>query len=370
MKKIKILIGTLILSIGFAGCTSGYYKSSSAVYDDLYETHDKVAIAKKQQAQAEAQKAAADARRAEWEARLAEARASEAESSYYNTTSANPYEEVLADSYESAYARRLRGFESASYNMPSSYYDFRYGSSFNYVTAYDPAFYNVVVMGDQVWVEPRYITSMFGSWGRSSLYNNSWYFGWGGYAPSYAWWGYPRHSWGDWNWNICYNPYYNPWWGWGGPSWGHPHYPGWGSGWNPGHGSNYTSNIVRRPSSYTSPSSGRHYGQSVGGSTFNRNNNSGNRQTFGVRNSDRNNNSGQTFNRGNSTTYNRNNSGLRGERGGTTSYNRGDSYNSNNSGSSSFNRGSSSGSSGGGSFGGGGSSSGGGGVSGRNSGGR
>ena len=51
--------------------------------------------------------------------------------------------------------------------MPSSYYNFRYGGSFTYATPYDPAFYNIIISGDQVWVEPKYITSMFATWGGS-----------------------------------------------------------------------------------------------------------------------------------------------------------------------------------------------------------
>ena len=166
MKKLKILIGTLILAAGLAGCSSAYYASSGYANDDLYSLHDKTAIARKQQAKAEAEKAAAEARRAEWEARIAEAQAAAAENQYYEYSS-NPYEDIVADTYESAYARRLRGFESPTYRMPSSYYNFRYGGSFTYATAYDPAFYNIIISGDQVWVEPKYITSMFGTWGGS-----------------------------------------------------------------------------------------------------------------------------------------------------------------------------------------------------------
>ena len=70
MKKLKILIGTLVLSAGLAGCSSAYYASSGYANDDLYSLHDKTAIARKQQAKAEAEKAAAEARRAEWEARI------------------------------------------------------------------------------------------------------------------------------------------------------------------------------------------------------------------------------------------------------------------------------------------------------------
>ena len=159
MKKLKILIGTLILAAGLAGCSSAYYASSGYANDDLYSLHDKTAIARKQQAKAEAEKAAAEARRAEWEARIAEAQAAAAENQYYEYSS-NPYEDIVADTYESAYARRLRGFESPTYRMPSSYYNFRYGGSFTYATAYDPAFYNIIISGDQVWVEPKYITSI------------------------------------------------------------------------------------------------------------------------------------------------------------------------------------------------------------------
>ena len=112
MKKLNILIGTLILSAGLAGCSSSYYASSGYANDDLYALHDKTAIARKQQAAAEARKAEAEARRAEWEAKIAEAQALAAENGYYDESGSNPYNDILADTYESAYARRLRGFES------------------------------------------------------------------------------------------------------------------------------------------------------------------------------------------------------------------------------------------------------------------
>ena len=206
MKKLKILIGTLVLAAGLAGCSSAYYASSGYANDDLYSLHDKTAIARKQQAKAEAEKAAAEARRAEWEARIAEAQAAAAENQYYEYNS-NPYEDIVADTYESAYARRLRGFESPTYRMPSSYYNFRYGGSFIYATAYDPAFYNIIISGDQVWVEPKYITSMFGTWG-GSVYVDPWYYGWT--RPYWGAWG-PSFSFGSWGWSFGFNGWYNPW---------------------------------------------------------------------------------------------------------------------------------------------------------------
>ena len=163
MKELRLWIAAVVAAAGLASCSSAYYAASGYAGDDLYVQHDRAQIARKQQAEAEVKKAEAEARRAEWEARIAEAQAAAAENDYYEYRSAdsNPYQSILADDYESAYARRLRGFESPTYRMPSSYINARYSSAFTYASAYDPAFYNVIVMGDEVWVEPKYITSMF-----------------------------------------------------------------------------------------------------------------------------------------------------------------------------------------------------------------
>ena len=345
MKNLKMMVCMWVLAASTVGCSSAYYASGGYV-DDMYGTHDQVAIARKRQAKAEAEKAAAEARKAEWEARIAEARAAAADPG----NEANPYDEVLADTYESAYARRLRGFESPTYRLPSSYYNFRYGGAFNYVTAYDPAFYNIVVSGDQVWVEPKYITSMFGAWGGSVVYADPWYWGWN-YGPYYRPWNFGL-SIGSWGWSLGWNNWYDPWhYGWNSPWWG----PGWGPAWAPGHGPGhvhgkpYAPNIVRRPSPYVSPSGGRHYGSRPGNgaSSFNRN---ATRFDFGVRG-----NAAQPGGRGNAT-YDRGvgsggsrGSGVRNNRGGSTTFNRGGAYDRGNSsfdrnggsGSSSFNRGNS-----------------------------
>jgi hypothetical protein len=217
-------------------------------YDDLYAMHDRTAIAARQKAEAEARKAEAEARKAEYEAQLAQLQAMVAEAEQKAATrtdsdgviivdegtSYNSYNNYIADDYESAYARRLLGFRSANYRMPSSYYDLRYGTASHYVTAYDPAFYNVMVSGSHVWVEPKYITSMFGTWGAVNVtmaVNSPWYFGFGTgfYDPFYySSWGFPRYSWYDWNWNVCYGyGGMNLWWGWGGMyrPWHYHHYP-------------------------------------------------------------------------------------------------------------------------------------------------
>lgn len=346
MKKSIILLALTLGAAALAGCSKGYYVRSDYGSDDLYATHDKTQIARKQQAKAEAARAEAEARKAEWEARIAEAQARAAEEEALaiergsRSYGSDSYQSVLADDYESAYARRLRGFESSSYRMPSSYYNYRYGSEFHYVSAYDPAFYNVIVMGDQVWVEPKYITSMFGSWGRPVGYLDPWYYGWN-YGPSFSigsWgWSLGFHGWNPW-----YNHWYNPWWDYG---WGHHHWgPAWGPGWgHPGHPSwshrpphNYRGDAGGRGGSRYSPGIRDGYNSrgTSGSSGGSRTNLSGGSRRNG---SSSGTSSGSVTNRGNRG------SGSRYTPGNTGSGNRSGSYNSsrdNNNSSPSYDRGS------------------------------
>ena len=267
----RILITTIILqaALAMAGCASAF--KTASVGDDLYEIHNKTEIAKRQAAEAELAKAQAEARRAQWEAKIAEAQAAAAANNASATTygtaqQVNPYDAVLADDYESAYARRLYGFSSPSYRMPSSYYALRYSDAFSYATAYDPAFYNVMVSGDQVWVEPKYITSMFGTWGATvAVPTYSWYYGWSSPHIS-AWWGYPRYSWYDWGWG--YDSYWGFAWGYGYPYYHHhyhyhpsPSYPHPGGGGRPYWGGN----VVHRP--HNGGGSYRGHGSTIGGGT-------------------------------------------------------------------------------------------------------
>lgn len=74
MKEFITLLGATLLAAMAAGCSSTYYKASD-FSDDLYEAHDRSAIAARRQAEAEAREAEAAARQAQWEARLAEIQA-------------------------------------------------------------------------------------------------------------------------------------------------------------------------------------------------------------------------------------------------------------------------------------------------------
>lgn len=73
----------------------------------------------------------------------------------------NPYEEILVDDYDVARQKRMDAMSSPSYGM-SDWYDFYFSDAFHYASAYDPSFYNVIVLGDRVWVEPKWLTSHFG----------------------------------------------------------------------------------------------------------------------------------------------------------------------------------------------------------------
>lgn len=245
-----------------SGCAAAWQSASYS--DDLYSVHNQIAIANRQKAEAELAKAQYEAQQAQYEAALAKMQAEAAQKGAAvgsGNSSFNGYDAVLADTYESAYARRLYGFSSPTYRMPSSYYTWRYSDAFQYASAYDPAFYNIVVSGDMVWVEPKYVTSMFGSWGATVLPSYGWYYGWNdpfyywnrpyrygwycGWNSPYYWsWGYPYHY------SHCYYHHHHhhrphrP--SYGRPPYHRPPYAGSGSVGNTGHHYNRPGAVVGR----------------------------------------------------------------------------------------------------------------------------
>lgn len=245
----KRLIGISIFLTGVLalGCSS--MSRTSYVSDDLYGSHDQKALAV--QRQAEVQAALEQQKRYEelTESRKAEIKAMALENSFYNretpvsygVPAQESYTSVLADDYDTAYQRRLEGIASPTYRMPSSYFNLQTSTAYDYASAYDPAQYNVMLSGDQVWVEPKYITSMFGTWGAQVVNPaGNWYIGW--HTPVYHFlWGYPHYTWYDWYWRYDWDPF----WGWGWPY--RPYHYGWHSyhhwgphywhhpGYHPGH---------------------------------------------------------------------------------------------------------------------------------------
>ncbi|MBR6655833.1 MAG: hypothetical protein IKL20_04440 [Alistipes sp.] len=216
MKKFVIIAIIAVQALLVSGCAAAWQNVGYS--DDMYSIHNQIAIAERQKAEAELAKAQYEAQQAQYEAAMAKANAEAAKQQAEGAATGaayNVYDSVLADTYESAYARRLYGFSSPTYRMPSSYYTWRYSDAFGYASAYDPAFYNVMVSGDMVWVEPKYITSMFGTWGAAVVPSYGWYYGWGN---PYRYWSSPYYSWYNYNWyygwNSCYywgcsHPYYH-----------------------------------------------------------------------------------------------------------------------------------------------------------------
>ena len=331
MKKIEIYLSILLAAIAMTGCTATYHASTGYAADDMYDTHNLEEITQRQKAEAEAQKKTWE-RQAMARQKTQQAQHTQQAQSSQQLTASTPlsYDSVLADDYESAYARRLKGFNSPSYKMPSSYENVRYSNTFHYVSAYDPAFYNIVVSGDEVWVEPKYVTSMFGSWGGtvipgdwnctwnlyfspwySHYFNWNWYYGYNPWRPrpwAYSWWGYDPWYWGgSWGgrfgWGGYWHGYWDGYWGhtypgwyWG---WGHyrPHnyrYDGYnhrggyyrGRGYNTGRsGSGYRDSYNRGGTRHDSYNSGRTQNRRSG-SGYNRGRSNSNRSTYNQRTND------------------------------------------------------------------------------------
>lgn len=89
-EELEIPTGNSPRGHGRHGCTTAYYGSAGSGFDDLYATHDRVAIANQQKAEAEARQAEAEARKAEWEAMLAEAEAKAADKNTRRERTARP----------------------------------------------------------------------------------------------------------------------------------------------------------------------------------------------------------------------------------------------------------------------------------------
>lgn len=272
--KTKILqIGLLALLTLATGCSTYLYQSDAYALDDMYGVTDQEAIARQRQAEAEKRQAEEEARQAAIAALLSS-----------NGTNSD----VLADTYDSAYSHRIRGFNSLTYQRPSSSYDqIRTDSQFEYLSAYDPAYYNIIVLGDEVWVEPKYITSMFDSWdtpnvtlnfglGFSSVYDyNDMYFRWW-YNPYNYGWRDPYWAWCNGNYGFygfycnpfSTYPWYYPYWPYWDPFWYYPPYWAYGPGWWGGHPHHpgYPGHVATRPNYRRNPNNPRLASGSFSGS--------------------------------------------------------------------------------------------------------
>lgn len=234
MKALKLFTLLGLIALLSASCSSSLRVASSSSGDDIYYNPSKEAIAQVATA-SNGQQVPMDN---SYRDLLSETNRAIGDTVYVESDSTgNPYQDVLADSYEKAKRNRELGQNDPWNGVATSA---GYSQSLWYATAYDPAFYNIIVMGNTVWAEPKYISSMFG------YPYNSPYVNFGGYySPYNNWWNY-NFNWGfglgwgnNWGWGY-YDPWYSPYTGWGGYygyGYGYPYY-GYGYGY-PSHGHGY-----------------------------------------------------------------------------------------------------------------------------------
>ncbi|WP_156121460.1 hypothetical protein [Alistipes sp. ZOR0009] len=230
MKALKLFTLLGLVSLLATSCSSSMRMASSSAGDDIY--FDPSQDASGQLA------AASNGKRVPMDKSyrdlLNETNRAISDTLYEESDSTgNPYADVLADDYEKAKRNRELGLRDPWNGMSTNA---AYSQNMWYATAYDPAFYNVIVMGNTIWAEPKYISSMFGYPYNSPYINFGSY-----YSPWRNSWNYSFNfgfGWG-WssNWGWGYNNWYDPYWG---------GYYGWNSPWYDTPHHHYHSNYFRR----------------------------------------------------------------------------------------------------------------------------
>jgi len=207
---IKFFAVALVASL-LGACSSSMQMSRSSGHqgDDLYYNpkSSETVVANRQN---QGQQTSSSLKLAELEKKYTDILANDSigstDTTIYSDPYVNPYERILADSYEDAYQRRLDARRDPYYGISS--WSAYYSNDYWYASAYDPAFYNVMVVGSNVWVEPRYVSAMFGWPYFGSRYYRPYYsFGLGYYSPYYAWsspWNYSIYNHWSYGW-------YSPW---------------------------------------------------------------------------------------------------------------------------------------------------------------
>lgn len=258
MKTKTRILSIVLFPIVFMGCSSSLMmsKTDAGLYDDLYHNPQKTYVTDSGINNASSAPLKMDDLVLKYESILANDSIGSIDSLVYKADEEiNPYERVLSTTYQDSYERRLRGLSDPRYGIDD--WSVQYSDDYRYASSYDPAHYNIIIMGGTVWAEPYYMSSMFG-WPSYNYWNNPWYRPWG-YRPYYGfgfgwnYWSYggywnPWYSYGYWG----YNPYaywYSPWGGYG-YGWGYD-YGYWG-GHHYGHHANTGGyHYGRRPTSGT-----------------------------------------------------------------------------------------------------------------------
>lgn len=261
MKRILILMM-------FAGLTVGAVAQQTRYVDDLYQGSTRkskaAAQAKEEAAQAtvtrqttttrtvtQTQSATGSQMPVTWTPTRGAAEASTA------GTTAQGDNEELVTSYDAALERRLEAYKNYR-EMDDSYWTLMESYHKMLSRKYDPELYNVITFGNEMWVEPRYISAMFDGSDPAAGVQNMELFPTSAkqteskvtvnltLAPSWYWddpwdyWWYNRWRYGWYGGYYGWGPYWGWSWGWHGgwyagwgPGWWGGWYPGWGPGWGP-----------------------------------------------------------------------------------------------------------------------------------------
>ncbi len=162
--------------------------------DDMYSTHSRTAIAQERVEIAQSQAAVQEQRMAQWAAILG-----------------LEVDEMAREdeAFDTPFGAKLRALSAGEYTLPDSYFEYSYNNEYSdlllELAQYDPALYNASIdYRGELSIEPKYVNSIYGTWGDPYYDHYSWYYGYPPtlYLPS------PHRYYSSWS---FYNPY-NPWW--------------------------------------------------------------------------------------------------------------------------------------------------------------
>jgi hypothetical protein len=205
MKIIKKILVLSLVVLFAASCSSTL--NQRQVSDDLYGTTDQEKVAQESENEEFNEEMTAKAND------FIQDESSEKEDTtiYENNESSNPYERILVDNYDEAYNKRIEGMMDPYYRMPNNFSVY-YSDAYWHASAFDPAFYNVMVMGDQVWVEPNWVSSMFGythnfnyAYRYSPYYRHYNHFNPYSFSYGLGYYGNPYYSYGNYSYNMGFS---------------------------------------------------------------------------------------------------------------------------------------------------------------------
>ncbi len=210
MKAQQILskiVSLILLGLISTSCSPTLRKTARYDMDDMYAVHDKEMIEASLASQTVMAAYYKEQNMQTWSEILGIKQAN----------LSNPAAEVYLENeiYNTPYGEKIRALYADSYQLPSSYYI--YSDVLEELSNYDPDEYTVTFDGDgNLIIQPKYIYSVYGSWGINSYNLHPWRYGYNrGWRPYSPYWYYNSwyydYGWGyGWDYGLYwgYNPRY------------------------------------------------------------------------------------------------------------------------------------------------------------------